>query len=359
MTSASLLRAQLEASLAQRAPGAFTLKTIQAPELYPSGIAKLDDLLGGGLPRSGITEITGNSTTGKTTIALSLLGRMTAKGAVGAWVDVQDSLDPETAAAHGICLERLLWLRLCGKVPVPVSSSRQGGLLVSIETPQQTGDQHSRNEMRAMDNVASQAFRGKGKSGPYQAGPSLHRKETERVSGDRQHLQRAKVAPERWATRVGEETTVGSLVNSQLPARTATARPQPRLKDALTGVDLLLQAGGFGAIVLDMSDVRSDLIIRIATSHWYRFRLAAEQAQATLILLTQTPCAKSCASLLLHCSADLGEPWQQEGETALFTTVRYKVAIERQRYLEIDPALKKSVVRVNSAEWRTQAQWAR
>jgi recombination protein RecA len=102
----------LETKLADRAPGAFTPKTRQAPELFPSGVAELDALLGGGIPRGGITEITGGSSTGKTTLAFSFLARLTAKGGVCAWVDVQDALDPETAAAHGVCLERLLWLRV-------------------------------------------------------------------------------------------------------------------------------------------------------------------------------------------------------------------------------------------------------
>src|ERR1700677_1088068 len=114
MQSAALLRAQLETSLAERAPSPFTLRARQAPELIPTGTPELDALLGGGIPRGNITEITGASTTGRTSLALSILARATGQGAVCAWVDVQDAFDPETASAYGIQLERLLWLRAGG-----------------------------------------------------------------------------------------------------------------------------------------------------------------------------------------------------------------------------------------------------
>lgn len=75
-------------------------------------------------------------------------------------------------------------------------------------------------------------------------------------------------------------------------------KPWSRLEQALTATDLLLQAGGFAAIVLDMSDVRPQDATRIPLQHWYRFRLAAEQARTALVLLTQTPCARVALRLL-------------------------------------------------------------
>jgi RecA/RadA recombinase len=68
MASAILLRAQLEASLADRIPGAFTPMLRQAPETIPTGIQELDALLEGGVPRGSITEIVGGSTTGRTAL---------------------------------------------------------------------------------------------------------------------------------------------------------------------------------------------------------------------------------------------------------------------------------------------------
>src|SRR5258707_8261293 len=80
-----------------------------------------------------------------------------------------------------------------------------------------------------------------------------------------------------------------------------TDKPWSRLEQALKSTDLLLQAGGFAAIVLDMSDVLPQHTMRIPLATWYRFRLAAEQARTALIFITQAPCASSCAALALHC----------------------------------------------------------
>jgi len=67
-------------------------------------------------------------------------------------------------------------------------------------------------------------------------------------------------------------------------------KPWLRLEQALKATDLLLQTGGFGAIVLDMSDLVPQHAGRIPLATWYRFRLAAEQARTSLIFLTQSPC---------------------------------------------------------------------
>jgi recombination protein RecA len=383
MASAALLRAQLEASLSDRVPGAFTLRTRQAPELYPSGIPELDNLLGGGIPRGGITEITGSATTGRTSLALSLLAQLTRKGGVCAWVDVQDSLDPETAAAHGVCLERLLWLRVAGAAvgkPTPATASAEKGRpQPPRETPAGTAVRHPRNEMRAMNQAVSQLFRsGEGRQVDKRAAPSStnhrvlefdaigarcveaqpHRRKIEQIPLDRQPPRRGEAVLEGRARRMREAPSFDQQ-QASLGRRLEGAKPQPRLERALGAADLLLQAGGFGAIVLDMGDVRADHVARIAISYWHRFRLAAEQAQTALILVTQSPCAKSCASLVLRCSANETAPWRLGSERALFTALRYGVTIERMRHEGIDPQHKKSVARASSAAWRTQAPWAR
>jgi hypothetical protein len=68
-------------------------------------------------------------------------------------------------------------------------------------------------------------------------------------------------------------------------------KPWSLLEQALKATDLLLQAGAFGAIVLDMSDMLPQHTMRIPLATWYRFRLAAEQARTAPVLLTQSPCA--------------------------------------------------------------------
>lgn len=75
-------------------------------------MAQVDATLGGGIPRETITEVSGPSTTGKTSFALCTLASITQLGNACAWVDVSDALSPETAAASGVELRRLLWLRM-------------------------------------------------------------------------------------------------------------------------------------------------------------------------------------------------------------------------------------------------------
>jgi hypothetical protein len=134
--------------------------------------------------------------------------------------------------------------------------------------------------------------------------------------------------------------------------------PKSLLSQALSATDLLLQTGGFRTIVLDMGDIRAEDVMRTPTSYWYRFRLLAEQTQLALILLTRTPCAKSCASLVLRCyRIDENSSWSKNRERALFTTVRYAIAVERTRHEEIGPQHKKPVARTTT-DWRARAPWA-
>jgi hypothetical protein len=84
-----------------------------APETVSSGIAAIDALTGG-LPRGCLTEICGPASSGRTTLLLSALSAATRRGEFCVLVDASDSLDPQSAAAAGIELDRLLWVR-CGE----------------------------------------------------------------------------------------------------------------------------------------------------------------------------------------------------------------------------------------------------
>jgi hypothetical protein len=135
-----------------------------------------------------------------------------------------------------------------------------------------------------------------------------------------------------------------------------TDRPWSRLEQALKATDLLLQAGGFAAIVLDMSDVLPQHTMRIPLGTWYRFRLAAEQARTALIFLTQYPCATSCAALALRWEPASVTPFSNNGETALFEHQQYTLVRERNRNESSPFILKKPSTR---AEWRAEILWSR
>lgn len=78
---------------------------------FATGIAALDALLGGGFPRGRVSEVYGPSSSGRTGVVFALVARATHGGAFSAWVDPGDRLDPASAAAAGVDLARLFWLR--------------------------------------------------------------------------------------------------------------------------------------------------------------------------------------------------------------------------------------------------------
>src|SRR4029450_6778036 len=76
-----------------------------------TNIAALDACLRGGLPRGQLSEIVGPSSSGRTAIVLQAIAASTRRGEIAALVDTFDRLDVASAAAAGIDLERLLWVR--------------------------------------------------------------------------------------------------------------------------------------------------------------------------------------------------------------------------------------------------------
>ncbi len=109
-----LARADLESLLRARKLDR-TLTTARPPNdvstLAPSGITTLDARLGGGLPRGHLSELVGPRSSGRTSLLLRLLAAATSRGELVALVDALDMFDVESAAAAGVDLERLLWIR--------------------------------------------------------------------------------------------------------------------------------------------------------------------------------------------------------------------------------------------------------
>jgi hypothetical protein len=77
----------------------------------PSGIPALDVALAGGWRRGEVSEIVGHQSVGRTEVLVSTLVSATARGELVALVDALDRFDPPTAAATGLDLDRLLWVR--------------------------------------------------------------------------------------------------------------------------------------------------------------------------------------------------------------------------------------------------------
>jgi hypothetical protein len=260
MLSAAIVRQQIESSLAARIPAALSVRLGHTPELIPTGITEVDALLEGGLPVGSLAEITGPTCSGRSTLVSSILAGATRQGAACAYVDVADAFDPLSAAAIGINLGRLLWVRA-----------------------------------------------GRTEKSDRQVWTSLDR--------------------------------------------------------ALRATDLLLNAGGFRVIVLDMGDVRAEQVRRVPLASWYRYRLQAEKSQALFLLLAQTPCANSCASVVLHCS-EANERWEYATENQnglpLLTGLQYSVIADRKRANArnfANPFGKKTVAAAKT-DWKRTTLWA-
>jgi hypothetical protein len=76
------------------------------------GIAPIDQLIGGGIVRGRVSEIIGNPGAGRTSLGAAFAASITGGGEVAAWVDAAGSFDPESMAAAGVDLARLLWVAL-------------------------------------------------------------------------------------------------------------------------------------------------------------------------------------------------------------------------------------------------------
>jgi hypothetical protein len=72
------------------------------------------------------------------------------------------------------------------------------------------------------------------------------------------------------------------------------------LEHAFKATDLLLHAGGFGLVILDLGDVAGKDARRIISSWWYRFRRTVEDRPTVLTVISEEACTRSCAALTLE-----------------------------------------------------------
>src|SRR5882724_6601955 len=103
-----------------------------SPEMVSSGIREIDALTGG-LPRGCLSEIWGSASSGRTSVLLAALAAATHREEVCALVDATDALDAVSAAAAGVDLERLLWIR-CGKTGVGPRASGVGPQISDLKS---------------------------------------------------------------------------------------------------------------------------------------------------------------------------------------------------------------------------------
>lgn len=143
------------------------------------------------------------------------------------------------------------------------------------------------------------------------------------------------------------------------PARAAQRRAFEQLEQALRITDLLLQAGGFSLVALDLASLPSEAVRRVPLTTWFRFRRAVENTSTALIVLEREAFATGCASLALRferTSALRGNAVERDGEhpshAALLRGMNVRVEMVRETQSATVP--KKKARSVNfSAEQST------
>lgn len=341
MVAAATIRAQIESALADRIPSALTPLAQGIRPVWPTGVATVDALLGGGLPVGAVTEIAGPECSGRTSLALSFVAECTRAGRVCAWVDVSDSLSPKGAAAAGVQLNRLLWIRCgvsrgpetkrssafhlptqCFTPAVPIKGLHGGGC-----------GGHPRAEVKGLAGAVSELLNSAGIA-PRCAEPQR------RVKPPLQEI---------LPVSVSKEEAPGFKASLQ--------KPWKRIDQALRATDLVLQTGGFAGIVLDMGSLAPEAALRIPLATWFRYRAAAERTQACVVLLTQAACAKSSAGLLLRTE----QATASNEESTVFTGLPCRVKVVRERFQPSRPKvvpLRKPPARETGAEWHARSVWA-
>ncbi len=358
MPAAAILRAQIEAALADRIPSALTPVPRVVREVARTGIRDVDELLRGGFPVGAITEIVGRECSGRTALTLSYIAGMTLADKICAWVDVTDSLHPESAAAAGVDLRWLLWVR-CGVAfdsgmpqavadnfilpekyfaPPPIKKGLHGGGFGS----------HPRSEVKDLSAAIPSFLRS----------PASQARLVELRSDELLKQKSGKLVIK--ATNAGSANPlpgVSQPLKQNVKARLAS-KPWSRLDQALRVTDLLLQNGGFGAIVLDMGSIAPECALRVPLATWFRYRAVAEQKQTSILLLMQHACAKSSAGLTLHLQSEN----VLRNETTVFTGIESRMEVARDRFPAAPVNLipfRKPPQTQSDARWQSRTAWTR
>ena len=79
-----------------------------------------------------------------------------------------------------------------------------------------------------------------------------------------------------------------------------TGQKLPPLEQAFKVADILVQSGGFGLIVIDLSGIPERAVSKVPLASWFRFSRVVEKQPTALVFIEQQPHATSCARLVLN-----------------------------------------------------------
>jgi recombination protein RecA len=331
-------------------------------ELHPTGIPDLDALLSGGVPRGSIVELCGATSSGRTSITLSLLAKATERQETCAYVDVSDALDPMSAASAGVDLKRLLWIR-CGATDTSPQQARRSdtpaaprardhdpSFLENSAKPKSQVWQHPRDQIRGVESSIPSLMRNtEHPQKQTQASPVHSATLPFPESTNAPHILRLASAPQKF----DETTKTNPAQQRQSQKIRASSKPWKRLEQALKATDLVLHSGGWGFVVFDLGNISWVDARRIEMSTWFRFRRVIEQTPTILLLLGEESCAKSCASLVLQC--------QRRNENWNYTNPQNKNGIAILAGFDIESKIlcsRTGLPPMDSAHWNAKTLWS-
>jgi hypothetical protein len=218
-------------------PGVFKGRELTRKDRRLSAsLAPIDVLLEGGIPRGRISEIAGRRSCGKTSIAAGFISSATRRGEAVAVIDLANAFDPSTMAEAGVDLSRVLWVQ----PGLPSSSQRLW---------QESSSAPARIKMNSP--VLS---------------PLSDQEEGEGTSQVTHQIYRRASMPRRAIDRTS--------------------------RSFLRAAEMVLEAGGFGLLILDFGESTFTLsqssALRLA-------RIAERNATAVLMLVTRPVCGTFAA----------------------------------------------------------------
>lgn len=196
-----------------------------------TGLPRLDERIGGGLPRGHMSEVVGPRSSGRTSVVLGAMAAATARGELVALVDALDMLDVASAEAAGVALDRLLWIR-------------------------------------------------------------------------------------------------GHAVTSPGFCRELNGRA---IEQAVRALGLVLQAGNFGLVVLDVGDVPLDAVKRLPFTTWLRLQRMIEGSQTIGLVAADAPISRSAAGLSIRLQPPARPRTAARFGSRLFEGVDVEVRVSRAR----------------------------
>jgi hypothetical protein len=114
-----------------------------------------------------------------------------------------------------------------------------------------------------------------------------------------------------------------------------TTQDEGRLEQVLKSTDLILQSGGFGLVALDLAGIPDKFVRRIPLASWFRFQRAIEHTKTALLVVSEFPCAQTCAALVMKThnqpSAFSHQPSEKPSHAQVLKEMRVEAEILRSR----------------------------